>query len=74
MVTLEPTAKLNDKGRCCGRKPMVYKTRHDSFASVVPYKWCPRCGRSFDPATGLQVENSEWREFEDGFALRRRFA
>lgn len=44
--------KLDEKGRCCGRKPIVYKRD--------PHLFCPRCDRAFDPITGEQIENWAW--------------
>lgn len=58
--------KLNDKGRCCGRKAILYK-RPD------PHKFCPRCFRSYHPITGEQVANWAWEadaRFPNGFVRR----
>lgn len=41
--------KLDERGRCCGRKPLVYKRDAKLF--------CPRCDRAFDLSTGEQVAN-----------------
>ena len=46
--------KLDDKGRCCGRRPLVYKT-------APAHKFCTRCERAYDIETGEQVENWAWR-------------
>jgi len=44
---------LDEKGRCCGRRPMVYKLpRHRLF--------CSRCDSEFDPTTGRQQSNWAW--------------
>lgn len=51
--------RLDDKGRCCGRKPIVYKR--------PPSLFCHRCDRSFDPATGTQKENWAFRWTDAGF-------
>lgn len=44
---------LDDKGRCCGRKPVVYKREGRRF--------CTRCEKSFNLATGQQVANWAYR-------------
>lgn len=43
---------LDAKGRCCGRKPLVYK-RPRAFL------FCQRCNREFTP-DGKQVQNFAW--------------
>ena len=48
--------KLDDQGRCCGRKPIVYKR--------PPMLFCSRCDRAFDAATKEQIEN--WAYAPDG--------
>lgn len=50
--------KLDDKGRCCGRKPLVYKRDKHLF--------CCRCDRSFD-MDGNQITNWAWRDSGKGF-------
>jgi len=51
--------QLDDKGRCCGRKPIEYKRpRHKLF--------CDRCDATYDPATGKQGESWAYRANEDG--------
>ena len=50
---------LDDKGRCCGRKPIVYKGggwRHLGPAM----KFCDRCCRAYHPETGEQMPNFAW--------------
>lgn len=47
---------LNDKGQCCGRKPIVYKRDHFLF--------CDRCHRSYDLTTKQQIPN--WAYVSDG--------
>lgn len=46
-------AKLDDNGRCCGRKPLVYK-------KPVHRLFCDRCCAEIDPSTGTQIENWAW--------------
>lgn len=65
MSNLLAPQKLNDKGQCCGRKPLVYKREGILF--------CPRCDAAFDPATGRQIDNWAYREVgTEGFFVRAR--
>lgn len=57
-------SKLDEKGRCCGRKPIEYKRDRRKF--------CFRCDRSFDIETGEQMENWAWRQNEKGEWERKR--
>jgi len=43
-----PTRRLEEKGRCCGRKPLKYRRESHLF--------CRRCCASFD-YEGNQIEN-----------------
>ena len=52
--------KLDDQGRCCGRKPIHY------LGPERPSKFCPRCDRDFDADTGHQVENWSWKPTKTG--------
>lgn len=56
--------KLDEKGRCCGRKPLEYKSREPGFPDG--HKFCPRCDRAFDRFDGEQVKNWAWRLLPDG--------
>jgi len=47
-------ARIDDSGRCCGRKPLVYKSRKMLF--------CCRCDRSYDMTTKEQIANWAWHE------------
>jgi hypothetical protein len=49
---LDAAMALDEKGRCCGRKPLVYKRD--------PHLFCTRCDRAFDPDTGKQIGNWAW--------------
>ena len=49
MTLVMPPKSLDDAGRCCGRKPMVYKRPHRLF--------CPRCDAEYKPETGRQQAN-----------------
>lgn len=55
--------KLDEKGRCCGIKPIVYRGPN-------PYLFCSRCDRAFSP-DGQQIENWAWL-LQDGKFVRRR--
>ena len=47
--------KLDEKGRCCGRKPIHYKRPTER-------KFCDRCDRAYDPKTGWQLTNWAWKK------------
>jgi len=51
--------RLDEKGRCCGRKPLMYKRRRMLF--------CCRCDREYalDPPHE-QRENWAWKRRVDG--------
>jgi len=55
--------KLDENGRCCGRKPLIYKRDNHYF--------CPRCDRAYDLNSKEHVENFFWRKQEDGSFLKR---
>ena len=46
-------AKLDEHGRCCGRKPLVYKRRKMLF--------CARCDAEFNEETLEQQPNWAWQ-------------
>lgn len=48
---------LDDKGRCCGRKPIHYKGR-----LATRQLFCCRCNRSYDVDTKQQRENFAWEK------------
>ena len=48
---------LDDKGRCCGRKPIHYKGR-----LATRQLFCCRCDRSYDVDTKQQRENFAWKK------------
>ena len=45
--------KLDEKGRCCGRKPIVSKRE--------PYLFCPRCDAQYPRDTQHQMENFKYK-------------
>lgn len=53
---------LDEKGRCCGRKPLVYKRPASLF--------CCRCDREFDPLTGRQQNNWAWSRLGEAQFVR----
>jgi hypothetical protein len=50
---------IDEKGRCCGRKPTEYKRENKLH--------CFRCNRDYDPATHEQIPNSWWKPTSEGF-------
>lgn len=46
--------QLNERGQCCGRKPLVYKR-------PPAHLFCFRCDAAYDPLTGRQIENWAYR-------------
>jgi len=65
----EVMASLDDKGRCCGRKPLLYKR---AWVTLYPAGWfCVLCDRAYDRDSGIQVENWAWRRTADGQFERR---
>jgi hypothetical protein len=56
-------ATLDERGRCCGRKPVPYKRPARLF--------CSRCCRQYAPTTGLQEPNWAWlSDGTNGFRSR----
>lgn len=55
--------KLDDKGRCCGRKPIRYR-------GANAHHFCDRCERAFSVLTSEQIENLAWK-FADGAFVRK---
>jgi hypothetical protein len=51
--------QLDELGRCCGRKPLVYK--RDRF------RVCMRCNAAFDLEQNFQIKNWAWKPVEGGF-------
>lgn len=58
---------LGNKGRCCGKKPILYKGRYTAF----PQKFCPGCDRAYNPETGEQIDNWAWKKIGNEFIRRR---
>lgn len=59
-IVTEPAVKrLDQHGRCCGRKPLVYKRPYHRL-------FCCRCSAAFMP-NGVQVANWAFVAKGDGF-------
>jgi hypothetical protein len=59
---------LDDKGRCCGRKPMKYVGK---YTLGGPHRFCPRCDRAYSLAATDQIENWAWAEIAPGVFSKR---
>lgn len=58
----EPRAQLDERGRCCGRKPLHYKGGSWRSPLNAPLLFCCGCDREYDPVTKAQRANWAWRE------------
>ena len=56
--------ELNEKGQCCGRKPIAYRGSNNTQAG--PHRFCVRCDRAYDLRDNVQIENWAWRKLENG--------
>lgn len=54
--------RLNERGQCCGRKPIEYKGRRE-----MRHKFCDRCDRAYHFDTGEQIENWAYKADGEGF-------
>lgn len=54
---------LDEKGRCCGRKPVVYKSTR---TCSEPHRFCTRCCRAYYLTVDEQKENWAWTLLIDG--------
>lgn len=52
-----PARRIDERGRCCGRKPLHYKL-------PAPRWFCARCDRQYG-ANGWQQANWCWRRWDD---------
>jgi hypothetical protein len=55
---------IDDKGRCCGRKPFAYKSTWST--SLGPHRFCARCDRAYDLKENRQIGNWAWRQLPNG--------
>ena len=62
---------MDAKGRCCGRKPILYKSGLRT-SSKCPHFFCTRCDSSYDATTREQIENWAFVKDERGQFVRRR--
>lgn len=53
-------ARLDEHGRCCGRKPLVYKRPEHHL-------YCLKCSAYLDPVTGVQRPNWAWTADGEAF-------
>jgi hypothetical protein len=52
---------MDEFGRCCGRKPLVYRGRHGNRGF-----FCDRCCRRYDLDTREWIENWAWKKNQGG--------
>lgn len=50
--------KLDANGRCCGRKPLEYKSRWSTAEGA--HRYCPRCDRAYHITENRQIKNWAW--------------
>jgi hypothetical protein len=63
------TRSLDENGRCCGRKPIIYKG--GSWRSPdVPQRFCGRCKRAYALNAPHQIENWAFKVEDGGFSCR----
>lgn len=55
---------IDEKGRCCGRKPIEYRGRHTT--SEGPHRYCPRCDRAYELDAPYQMNNWAWKKMPSG--------
>lgn len=48
---------IDEKGRCCGRKPLRYT---GAYSIGGPHRFCPRCDRSYHLTENYQIPNWAW--------------
>jgi len=51
---------IDEKGRCCGRKPLVYKR-------PIHYLYCCRCNSEYHFGSHEQIANWAWQKVDDKF-------
>lgn len=61
-MSVPSVAAIDDKGRCCGRKPIVYKRDGILF--------CPRRDRAYDLVECHQVANWAYKKNSEGWFVR----
>jgi hypothetical protein len=59
--------RLNERGQCCGRKPIHYKGGSYCSPPGSPMKFCTVCSREYSVETGEQKENWAYRADGPGY-------
>lgn len=59
--------RLDEKGRCCGKKPIVYRGKNNTAEG--PHRYCPRCDRGYELDAPFQINNWFWKK-QDGVFKR----
>ncbi|KKM66334.1 hypothetical protein LCGC14_1482290 [marine sediment metagenome] len=62
---------LDEKRRCCGRKPIRYQGGGWS-SPPFPQRFCPRCDRAYDLEEDKQIENWAWTQKQTGKWVEKR--
>ena len=57
----EPRKFLDEHGRCCGRKPLLYKIQQDERI-FGPHRYCIRCDAAYPIDENGQIENWAWKK------------
>lgn len=68
-MPISEASGLDANGRCCGRKPMVYKSK--TSTSTGPHRFCPKCDRAFNLESGHQIDNWAWKHNAQGQWIKR---
>ena len=63
---MEHVARLDRKGRCCGRKPIEYKGGGVHSPPGAPFKFCHTCGRHYDIETGEEIPRPKGKQWIHG--------
>jgi hypothetical protein len=61
-----PSRTLDPYGRCCGRKPLFYRTKSGLKSVTDPHWFCDRCCAEY-AMNSEQRENWAWLAVEGGF-------
>jgi hypothetical protein len=63
-MSTTPGKKLDEKGRCCGRKSMVYRGKNTTEAG--PHRFCGRCNAAYDLEENEQISNWAYKKTASG--------
>ena len=58
---------LDEKGRCCGRKPLTYRSSRTNL--IGPHRFCWSCDRAYHLTENRMIDNWAWHA--DGRPKRR---